>query len=264
MTGSSGEMSFLEHLEELRTRIIRSLLAVVGGFGVGAWAVDRFDLINVIKRPIAPYIPAGKLVILSPTEPVIIVLKLSLYVGLVLASPVILYQVWAFLSPALYARERRLLIPSLVAGVVLFFVGAALGYAFVVPPSLKMLLSFEAGSFTNMITYQEYFSFVVHLVLALGLSFELPLVIIILASVGLVTPRALNRSRKMAIILAMVAGAALSPSPDVVTMLIMTAPLLVLYEIGFLGTVIVSRRRARRAAATAAVLLAILAPLGAP
>lgn len=260
MTGSSGEMPFLEHLEELRTRIIRSLLAVVGGFGIGAWAVDRFDLINVIKRPIAPYIPSGKLVILSPTEPVIIVLKLSLYVGLVLASPVILYQIWAFLAPALYSKERRLLIPSLLAGLVLFLVGAALGYAFVVPPSLKMLLSFEANSFTNMITYQEYFSFVVHLVLALGLSFELPLVIIILASVGLVTPRALNRFRKMAIILAMIAGAALSPSPDVVTMLIMTAPLLVLYEVGFLGTVIVSRRRARRAAATTLILFGLLAP----
>ncbi|MGB7211221.1 MAG: twin-arginine translocase subunit TatC [Gemmatimonadales bacterium] len=260
MTGTSGEMSFLEHLEELRMRVIRSLLAVVGGFGIGAWAVDRFDLINVIKRPIAPYIPSGKLVILSPTEPVIIVLKLSLYVGLVIASPVILYQIWAFLSPALYSKERRLLVPSLAAGAVLFFVGAALGYAFVVPPTLKVLLSFEASSFTNMITYQEYFSFVVHLVLALGLSFELPLVIIILASVGLVTPRALNKFRKMAIILAMVAGAALSPSPDVVTMLIMTAPLIVLYEVGFLGTVIVSRRRARRAAAATAILFCFVMP----
>lgn len=264
MTGSTGEMSFLEHLEELRLRIIKAAVAIVAGFGVGAWAVDHFDLINVIKRPIAPMLPTGKLIILSPTEPVIIVLKLSLYVGLVLASPVIIYQIWAFLSPALYARERKLVVPALVAGLVLFLIGAALGYLFVVPPSLHMLLSFEAGSFENMITYQEYFNFVVHLVLAMGLSCELPLVIIILASLGLVTPRGLNRFRKMAVILALCLGAALSPSPDVVTMLIMTAPLLALYEIGFLGTVIVTRRRTRRAAATAALLIFAAAALLGP
>lgn len=263
MSGSSGEMSFLEHLEELRIRVIKAAVAIVAGFGVGAWAVDRFDLINVIKRPIAPMLPTGKLIILSPTEPVIIVLKLSLYVGLVLASPVILYQIWAFLSPALYARERRVVVPALVVGLVLFLLGAAAGYAFVVPPSLHMLLSFEAGSFENMITYQEYFNFVVHLVLAMGLACELPLVIIILASLGIVTPRGLNRFRKMAIILALILGAGLSPSPDVVTMLIMTVPLIALYEIGFLGTVIVSRRRARRGAATAAAVIVALA-LGAP
>ena len=263
MTGSTGEMSFLEHLEELRVRIIKAAVAIVAGFGVGAWAVDHFDLINVIKRPIAPMLPTGKLIILSPTEPVIIVLKLSLYVGLVLASPVIFYQIWAFLSPALYARERKLLVPALAAGLLLFLLGAALGYVFVVPPSLHMLLSFEAGSFENMITYQEYFNFVVHLVLAMGLSCELPLVIIILASLGLVTPRGLNKFRKMAIILALCLGAALSPSPDVVTMLIMTAPLIALYEIGFVGTVIVTGRRARRAAATGALLLVALA-LGTP
>ncbi|MFI5235593.1 MAG: twin-arginine translocase subunit TatC, partial [Gemmatimonadales bacterium] len=263
MNGPAGEMSFLEHLEELRLRVIKSVVALVLGFGLGCLAVDQFDLINVIKRPIAPYIPGGKLAILSPTEPVIIVLKLSLYVGLVLASPVILYQIWAFLSPALHARERKVLIPALVAGLGLFLGGAAAGYAFVVPPSLHMLLSFEAGSFTNIITYQEYFSFVVHLVIALGLSCELPLVIIILASLGLVTPKGLNKFRRMAIILSMCAGAALSPSPDVVTMLIMTAPLVLLYEIGFIGTVIISRRRNRAAAATAVGLMLALT-LGSP
>src|SRR5919109_3821520 len=133
MAGSSGEMPFLDHLEELRFRILRSLAAIVVGCIIGLWAVERFQLVSVLKAPIAPYLTGGKLVVTSPTEPVLIVLKLGLLVGLVLASPVILWQLWAFLAPALYEREKKAMVPSLFIGLVLFMTGAVLAYLFVVP-----------------------------------------------------------------------------------------------------------------------------------
>jgi len=111
-------MPFLDHLEELRVRILKSAGALVVGMLLGLWMVSRFQLIVLLKKPIEPYLPTGKLVVLGPTEPVMIVLKLGFTVGLVLASPVIIYQIWAFLSPALYARERKALIPGLLILVV--------------------------------------------------------------------------------------------------------------------------------------------------
>ncbi|PYP42327.1 MAG: twin-arginine translocase subunit TatC, partial [Gemmatimonadetes bacterium] len=182
MARAAGEMPFLEHLEELRVRILRSLLAVIGCFALGLWLTDRFRLLDVLKRPIAPYIPQGKLVVLSPTEPLMIVLKLGFIVGLVLASPVLLWQLWAFLSPALYEREKKTLVPALFAGLALFLAGGVLSFTFIVPQALRVLLSFQQGSFATMITFDAYFSFVMQLVLALGLSCELPLLMIILAA----------------------------------------------------------------------------------
>src|ERR687894_2893748 len=133
MTGTPGEMPFLDHLEELRLRILRSLAAVVAGCGLGLWVVQRFQLVTLLKEPIAPYLLDGKLIVTSPTEPVMIVLKLGFLVGLVLASPVILWQLWAFLAPALYEREKKALVPSLFIGLLLFLTGAVLAFLYVVP-----------------------------------------------------------------------------------------------------------------------------------
>ncbi|HEX6433211.1 MAG TPA: twin-arginine translocase subunit TatC, partial [Gemmatimonadales bacterium] len=180
MTGPSGEMPFLDHLEELRSRILRSLAAIVVGCAVGLWAVQRFQLVSLLKEPIAPYLTGGKLVVTSPTEPVMIVLKLGLLVGLVLASPIILWQTWAFLAPALYEREKRALVPSLFVGLGLFLTGVALAYHFVVPQALRVLFSFQTEAIAPFITYDAYFGFVLQVTLALGLSFELPLVMLIL------------------------------------------------------------------------------------
>src|SRR4051812_39816551 len=258
MTGPTGEMPFLDHLEELRSRILRSLAAVVLGCVLGLWMVQHFSLVTLLKEPIAPYLTGGKLVVTSPTEPVMIVFKLGLMVGLVLASPVILWQTWAFLAPALYAKEKRALVPALFVGLVLFLTGGGLAYRFVVPQALRVLFSFQSEAIAPFITYDAYFGFVLQVTLALGLSFELPLVIIILSWLGVVGPTELNRFRRYAIVLACVAGAVLSPGADVLSMIMMTVPLIFLYEVGFAGSVVLTRRRraaARAAAGTIGVLL---------
>ena len=155
MTAPGGEMPFLDHLEELRTRILRSLGAVVLGFGAGFWVVQHFDFLRLLKSPVARDLPDGRLVFTSPTEPLMITLKLALIVGLVLASPVVIWQVWAFLSPALYDKERRVVVPSLVVGMLLFLTGAALGWIFVVPQALSVFFSFQAEALQPMITYDK-------------------------------------------------------------------------------------------------------------
>ena len=247
-------MSFLDHLEELRVRIFRAGAALMVGVIAGWFLVEKFHLVAVLKAPIAPYLPDGKLVVLSPTEPLMIVLKLAIIIGCLIASPVVIWQVWGFLSPALYARERKIVVPALVAGVGLFLVGAVLAFVFVVPQALSVLFSFQTDALATMITFEKYFDFVVQLMVAMGVSFELPMVIIILASFGLVTPAALNRFRRVAIILSLVAGAILSPGTDVFSMLMLSVPLILLYEVGFLGSIVVWRRKLR-STATAAVLL---------
>jgi len=264
MTGSPGEMPFLDHLEELRWRILRSLAAIVVGFALGLWLVQHFQLVNLLKQPIAPYLTGagGKLIVTSPTDPVMIVFKLGFLVGVVLASPVILWQVWAFLAPALYAREKKALVPALFVGLGLFLVGAVVAYLFVVPQALHVLFSFQTEAIQPFITYDAYFDFVLQVVLALGLSFELPLVIVILAWLDVIGPEELSRFRRFAIVGSCVAGALLSPGTDLISMIMMTIPLILLYEVGYAGAVIIQRRRRKAAAIAALVLLGL--GLGAP
>lgn len=263
MARSTGEMPFLDHLEELRSRIIKAVAALLVAAGLGIWLVERLQLVNVLKAPIAPLLPSGRLVIQSPTEPIMIVIKLGIVVGLVLASPVILWQAWAFLSPALYAREKKAIVPALFTGLALFVTGAVLSFIYIVPQALRVLLSFQSDAFETLITFEKYYGFVLQVVLAMGLSAELPLLIIILAVLGVVTPARLSRFRRYAVVLAFIGGALLSPGGDVFSMMLMTAPLIVLYEVGFLGAVIVHRRKLRRAAtAGPALLLALALPPG--
>lgn len=257
-------MPFLDHLEELRTRLLRALGALVVCFGAGLWLVERFQLVALLKRPIEHFLPDGRLVFLNPTEPLLIVFKLGFLVGLLLSSPVIIWQIWAFLSPALYERERRVVVPALSVGVVLFLIGAAIGYLFVVPQALRVLFGFQSEALTPMITYDGYFDFVLQIVLALGISFELPLVIVILALLGVVTPAGLSRFRRVAIILSAIAGAVLSPGADIISMVMMTLPLVLLYEIGVAGAALIHRRRLRRAAAALPLVLLALGALAQP
>lgn len=240
-----GEMPFLDHLEELRWRILYSLLAVVIATVIGWVIVERVDVIGLLKRPIAPLLPGGRLVFTSPTEPFFITLKFAFAVGVLLASPVVIYQAWAFLAPALYPREKRLIVPALSVGVVLFLAGAAAAYFWVLPRALAVLFSFQRNDLAPIITADNYFGFAAQLMIAFGLVTELPLVVVILAAAGLVTPQFLARHRRYAIVLSAVAAALLTP-PDAVSMLLMMVPLWLLYEVSIVCAWAVTRRRARR------------------
>jgi Tat protein translocase TatC len=244
-------MPFLDHLEELRWRILWSLLAIAVGTALGWLLVDRLDVITILKRPIAPFLPDGRLAFTSPTEPFLLTLKVAFAVGCLLASPVVIYQIWTFLAPALYEREKRLIVPALGVGVVLFLVGATAAYLWALPAALEVLLAFTRNDLAPIITIDRYFGFAVPFILAFGAVTELPLVVAILAALGLVTPQFLARHRRYAIVGAAVLAALLTP-PDAVSMMMMLVPLLLLYEVSIWCAWVASRRRARREAATGA------------
>src|SRR2546423_4368773 len=251
-----GEMPFLDHLEELRWRILKSLLAVLLGTIAGWLVLGHVDIIEVLKQPIAPYLPGGRLVFTSPAEPFMLTLKVSFALGCLLASPVLIYQTWAFLAPALYEREKRLMVPALAVGVLLFLGGAIACYKWLLPPPLKGLLGFQRAAPSAMITIDPYFGMAVPFVIGCGLIAELPLVVTILAALGVVTPQFLSRQRRYAIVIAAFLAPILTP-PDAVSMMLMLGPLLLLYELSIWCAWIASRRRAPRIAAATMVVLVL-------
>jgi len=251
-------MPFLDHLEELRWRIIWSLLALMVGVVVGFYAVQQWDLLELLKQPVAPYLPEGKLLITKPADAFMITMKLAILVGFVLAAPVVLAQAWRFFSPALYEHERKFIIPILWAAVFLFIAGLMIAYIWVLPAALKFLLMFNREDLNTMIAANEYISFAVQLMVAFGLVFELPLVMIMLSALGVVEPRTFEKQRAMAYLVLSVVAAVVTPA-DVASMLLMLGPLVLLYEAGILFGKLVTRR----GRTIGAVLLALALAAGA-
>lgn len=243
---SGAEMPFLDHLEELRWRIIWSIVALAIGVVLGFVIVLKLNLLHVLQQPIAPFLGGHKLVYTHPGDTFSITLNTALVVGIVIASPVIIYQVWAFLSPALYRHERRVVVPVILGAVLLFVMGVALAYFFVLPMTLRFLLNFQVESLEPMITASDYFSLVTILVLAMGAVFELPVVILALAALGLVTPKFLSRFRKYALVLSYVVAAFITPGDLFITTLALTLPLYLLYELSVLLAHLVFRKRTSR------------------
>lgn len=236
-------MPFLDHLEELRWRIFKVAITLVLGLGVGWYLVRRFRVTTLLVAPMEPYATGGKLHAFSPTTGFFLELKLALVVGLILAFPVVIYQVWAFLAPALEKRERRVIVPSLYMGTVLFALGAALAYWVALPVTLRFLFGFQQDFLSLTIGADEYFSFVVRLLVSFGLVFELPVVVLILSALGLVTPRFLRSKRKHAVVLITVTASFLSPGDVIMVTLLMMVPLILLYEFSILLSVMVTRGR---------------------
>lgn len=240
-----SEMPFLDHLEELRWRLIWSLAALAIGVAIGFWVVVRFDVVRLMAGPIEPYLQGQHLVYTHPTDPFSIVLKASFIVGTLLALPVVLYQVWAFLSPALYGHEKKVVIPVLLGAVALFAAGASFAYFVVLPLTLKFLHGFQMDTLTPMITAADYYGFAISMALALGATFELPIAIVALTALGIVTPEMLVRWRRHAFVACIVGAAFVSPGDFVGTTILMTVPLYVLYELSIFLSGIVHRRKLR-------------------
>jgi sec-independent protein translocase protein TatC len=246
-----GKMSFLEHLGELRTRIIWSLIPSV----IGLLVAFRFSdhILKFISRPLAS--TGSELVALAPTEAFWTSMKLSMVVGIFLAMPVILWQVWAFVAPGLHRHERKYAGPFVIIGSLLFLAGGAFALLVVVPFALTFLVTFgQQQGIKSMISVEKHVDFVIKFTLAFGLVFELPVVITLLSLLGVVTPRFLSKNRKYAILINFVIAAILTPTPDIVNQALMAGPLCLLYEVGIVAAWIVGRkgRKAKAAAASAA------------
>jgi sec-independent protein translocase protein TatC len=249
--GSSAEMPFLDHLEELRWRIIWSLAALVVGVVAGFVLVYQFDLLTWMQGPILPFMHGHKLVYTHPGDGFSVLLQSAMIVGVVLALPVIIYQVWLFLSPALHRHEKKVVVPVILGAVFLFVCGAALAWYFVLPMTLRVLFQFGDKDFEQMITVSEYFGFVTSMVLAMGAVFELPIAILLLSAFGLVTPQFLAKFRRHAILGSYLAAAIITPGDLFISSIALTVPLYLLYELSIVLSLVVFRKRQRDALAQA-------------
>jgi sec-independent protein translocase protein TatC len=247
--GSSGEMPFLDHLEELRWRIIWSLAALIVGVAIAFVLVYRFDLLTWIQGPILPFLHGHKLVYTHPGDGFSILLQTSILVGIVIALPVVIGQVYAFLSPALHRHEKRIAIPVILGAVLLFVGGAALAWYFVLPMTLRFLFNLGDKAFDQMITVSEYFGFVSSMVLAMGAVFELPIAILLLSVFGLVTPKFLAKFRRHALLGSYVAAAIITPGDLFITSVALMVPLYLLYELSIVLSYLVVRKKQRAALA---------------
>lgn len=236
-----GKMSFLEHLDELRTRLIISATALLAGFLVAFAFIS--PLFEFIMRPLQEILPNdGRLVYTEPTEAFFLYIKIAALAGLMLAIPVILYQMWRFVAPGLYAREKRFAIPFVML-TSLFFIGGALFSHFVL---FRLAWGFLADFGTDYMEFmpriQPAFSLYVRLTLACGAVFQMPTLVFFLARVGAVTPRFLLRNTKYAVLLIFIFAAILTPTGDPVTLTVMAAPMILLYGLSILIAWIFQRR----------------------
>jgi len=240
------------HLEELRKRLIVSLIAVVTGFSVSYFFKDQ--LFHVLTRPIEKHLPEGStLQYIGVAEAFVTYLKLCLFSGLFLAMPVILFEAWRFVSPGLYNREKRYVIPFVLFTTMFFVGGAAFCYFFVFPFVFSFFMEFSDQSLRAMPALQQYLAFVTHMLIAFGLVFEMPIIFFFLGRVGLVNYRWLARQRRVAVVLIFVAAAVLTPGPDVASQLLLAGPLLVLFELSLQVVRITGRKPAPEAEDSAEV-----------
>jgi len=251
-TEAMPTMGFLDHLEELRKRLVYSIAAVGVGFFACWWKVEK--IYDVMQRPIMDVLKANgmseKLVYLNPTEPFNLYLKIAALAGLFLTSPFVLYQVWMFISPGLYRNEKRYAVPFMVSTIFLFITGGYFGYKIVYPRALGFLIHF-GRQFQPMITIGEYTSLFLSIILGMGLIFEMPILIFFLALMGIVSAGFMWKNFRYAILIIFVIAAIVTPTPDILNMCIFAAPMIFLYvfSIGIAYFVHPKQRKAREKAA---------------
>ena len=223
-------MGLLDHLDELRRRLMRALLAFTVTF-LGCYAFSE-QIYDFLARPIYRFLPEGtKLVFLGVTDPFILYIKVAALAGIFVGSPLILHQVWSFVAPGLYKKEKRIAIPFIFFGSLLFLSGGAFGYYIAFPFAVEFLLG-VGKQFQPTITVTSYLSFLMTVILGLGVMFEMPTIIFLLTRLGVVTPRFLLRHFRWAVLIIFTIAAVITPTPDVVNLCIFAVPTLALYLIG--------------------------------
>ncbi len=227
---SMPTMGFLDHLEELRKRIVYSIISVAVGFCVCWWKVEK--IYDFIQRPIMDALQkngmAEKLVYLNPTEPFNLYLKTAALAGLFLTSPFVLYQVWMFISPGLYRKEKKYVVPFMVSTIALFTCGGYFGYRIVYPAALNFLIDF-GKQFKPMITVNEYTSLFLSIILGMGLIFEMPILVFFLALMGIISAGFMWKNFRYSILVIFIIAAIVTPTTDILNMCIFAAPMIALY-----------------------------------
>ncbi len=237
-------MTFTEHLEELRYRLFRIIIAAFVGFL--ACYVFKEKLFDILMQPLVKVLPeASTMIFTGLPEAFFTYLKVSLVAGIFLASPYIFYQIWKFVSPGMYASERKFIIPIAFISALFFVVGALFGYFVVFPIGFQFFMGFANEMIQPMPSLREYFSFAVKLLFAFGIAFELPLFIFFLARLGIVSSMGLRKQRKYAVLIIFLAAAFLTP-PDIISQVLMSGPLILLYEVSIWVAYIWGRERKHR------------------
>ncbi len=224
------KMSFLDHLEELRKRLLVSMIAIAVGF-FACWAFAE-TIFGYLQAPLTQFLPPGdKLAFTRLTAPFFLYMKVAFFAGLFVAAPVILLQLWLFIAPGLYKKERRLAAPFIILGSLFFILGGYFGYRYLLPATCSFFV--ETGKqFKQMVTVDDYFSFASVIILACGVVFETPILIFFLARLGIVTPAFLMQKFKWAVVLSFAISAVVTPTPDMVTQAALAIPMILLYLIG--------------------------------
>jgi sec-independent protein translocase protein TatC len=245
-------MTLVEHLTELRTRLIISVVAVAIGVLAGFILYQQiFDVLIQPYRDIADNhqtLTGGRLLQTDPLEGFSIRMRTSLYAGIAFAMPVLLWQIWRFVSPGLYANEKRYAVPFVVSALVLFVLGATLAY-FTLPRAFDFLINIGGEGFVTGYTAGKYFKLVTYMMLAFGIGFEFPIVLIFFQMAGIVETDTLRRARRFAIVGICILVAVITPSGDPISMLMLSVPMVIFYELAILIGSFIGKRQARREAA---------------
>jgi sec-independent protein translocase protein TatC len=234
---------------DLRKRLINSAIAIVIGAGIGVTISQK--AMDFISRPMQEALRKqhleDKLIYTSPAGLINIIITFGIYIGVVLAAPFVLYQVWLFIAPGLYKHERKAVTTFIFSSLLLFLAGISFGYFVMLPYMLDFLIGFQ-GPFRPLISINEYFDFILIVLLGLGVIFELPVLIFFLALFGIVTPKFLWKNLRYAILIIAVVAAIVTPTPDATTMLVFMAPMVLLYFLGIGVAALVVRNKEKRAA----------------
>lgn len=242
MAGEEKVMSFTAHLRELRQRLIVTVIAVAAGFLASYYYSDR--LFRFLAKPLLDALPQGQdfMVFTGVVEPFFIYLKVALLGGIVLASPIILYQVWAFVAPGLYKNEKQWFLFTVLFSIALFAAGVVFAFEAVFPFGFKYLLSYSTQGLKPFLSMGQYFSMATRLLLAFGIVFQLPLAILVLSRLGIVSARQLISWWRYAIVAILIVSAVLTPTPDIFNQLMMAGPLAVLYAVGIVVAFVFGKR----------------------